>query len=197
MRHRRFIRLFLVALIPFLGCARAPKTFDAISVSPPVAVPTTTTRPPARVQLAARTSVATLARRAQVRHWNETVLVNAMVANAEAARLGSAQTASNEPAAPAAPTPPASADPSRAPCDGDLPPCWRIIGIESGGRWDAHNYGGCEGHDCWGPYQFSGSWAGKLGLPLDLWTTTHDQWVAAARALWNGGAGCGNWSACP
>lgn len=87
-----------------------------------------------------------------------------------------------------------------APCDGDLPPCWRIIGTESGGRWDAYNPGGCASHGvvygCWGPYQFGGFWAGKLGLPADLRTTTKEQWVNAARALWNHGAGCSNWSAC-
>lgn len=83
-----------------------------------------------------------------------------------------------------------------APCDGDLPPCWRIIGTESGGRWDAFNPGGCGGTGCWGPYQFGGFWAGKLGLPADLTQTTKEQWVNAARTLWNGGAGCSNWSAC-
>lgn len=87
-----------------------------------------------------------------------------------------------------------------APCDGDLPPCWRIIGTESGGRWDAYNPGGCVENGivwgCWGPYQFSGSWHGKLGLPWDLRTTTKEQWVNAARTLWSGGRGCSNWSAC-
>lgn len=85
---------------------------------------------------------------------------------------------------------------SGAPCDGDLPPCWRIIGTESGGRWDAYNPGGCSGTGCWGPYQFGGSWAGKLGLPNDLRKATKEQWVNAARTLWNGGRGCANWSAC-
>lgn len=83
-----------------------------------------------------------------------------------------------------------------APCDGDLPPCWRIYGTESGGRWDAYNPGGCSGTGCFGPYQFGGFWAGKLGLPNDLRATTKEQWINAARQLWNHGAGCGNWSAC-
>ena len=83
-----------------------------------------------------------------------------------------------------------------APCDGDLPPCWRIYGTESGGRWDAYNPGGCSGTGCWGPYQFGGFWAGKLGLPNDLRTTTKEQWINAARILWAGGRGCSNWSAC-
>jgi hypothetical protein len=83
-----------------------------------------------------------------------------------------------------------------APCDGDLPPCWRIIGTESGGRWDAYNPGGCGGAGCWGPYQFSGEWAGKLGLPTDLTQTTKEQWVNAARALYANGAGCSNWDTC-
>jgi len=81
------------------------------------------------------------------------------------------------------------------PCGGDLPPCWRVT-IESRGQWDAYNPTGCGGNGCYGPYQFSGAWAGNLGLPLDLSQTTHAQWVAAARELWANGAGCSNWSAC-
>jgi hypothetical protein len=83
-----------------------------------------------------------------------------------------------------------------APCGGDLPPCWRIYGTESGGNWSAYNAGGCDGHSCFGPFQFSGTWACKLGLPCDLRSATKGQWVNAARLLWNGGKGCANWSAC-
>jgi hypothetical protein len=81
------------------------------------------------------------------------------------------------------------------PCGGDLPPCY-VVQRESGGTWDAYNPTGCSGTGCWGPYQFGGFWAGKLGLPSDLSTTTKEQWVNAARLLWNHGAGCGNWAAC-
>ena len=81
------------------------------------------------------------------------------------------------------------------PCDGELTPCWRTR-IESGGTWNAYNPTGCGGNGCFGPYQFSGAWAGKLGLPLDLRTTTHQQWISADRELWAGGAGCSNWDAC-
>lgn len=81
------------------------------------------------------------------------------------------------------------------PCGGDLPPCWRVT-IESRGQWDAYNPTGCGGNGCYGPYQFSGAWAGKLGLPSNLALTTHAQWVEAARELWANGAGCSNWSAC-
>ena len=81
------------------------------------------------------------------------------------------------------------------PCDGDLTPCWRVR-IESGGTWNAYNPTGCGGSSCFGPYQFSGAWAGQLGLPLDLATATHAQWVAADRELWEHGRGGSNWSAC-
>jgi hypothetical protein len=81
------------------------------------------------------------------------------------------------------------------PCDGPHVPCWRV-NIESRGTWNAYNPTGCGGNGCYGPYQFSGAWAGKLGLPSDLTTTTPAQWVAAADALWANGAGCSNWSAC-
>jgi hypothetical protein len=81
------------------------------------------------------------------------------------------------------------------PCGGDLPPCY-VVDRESHGTWDAYNPTGCGGTGCFGPYQFGGFWAGKLGLPNDLRTTTHEQWVNAARALWNNGAGCSNWDAC-
>lgn len=82
------------------------------------------------------------------------------------------------------------------PCDGDLVPCWRVQ-IESRGTWNPPvTAANCGGHGCYGPYQFSGAWAGKLGLPADLSTATHDQWVNAARELWAGGDGCSNWDAC-
>jgi hypothetical protein len=82
-----------------------------------------------------------------------------------------------------------------APCDGDLPPC-AVAQRESGGDYGAFNPNGCGGHACYGKWQFSGAWAGKLGLPLDIASATPAQQDAAARALWAGGAGCSHWAAC-
>lgn len=89
------------------------------------------------------------------------------------------------------------------PCGGDLPPCW-VKNRESHGNYRAYNPTGCvwtakdgtRHRGCWGAWQFSGAWAGKLGLPDDLSTATPAQQDAAARQLWNGGRGCGNWAAC-
>jgi hypothetical protein len=80
------------------------------------------------------------------------------------------------------------------PCGGDLPPCSVLAG-ESGGNPHAVNWGGCGGNNCYGLWQFSGEWACDLGLPCDLLTATVEQQNAAARTLFAGGAGCGNWSA--
>lgn len=84
---------------------------------------------------------------------------------------------------------------SMEPCGGDLPPCY-VKQRESGGNYGAYNPHGCGGQGCYGAWQFSGAWAGKLGLPQDLSTATPQQQDDAARQLWNGGAGCGNWAAC-
>lgn len=173
-----------LVLAAAVGACSRPKTFDALTVRPPVARPTTTTT------TTTTTSPPQLA--AYREAWNEQVFLDAMVANAAAAERESISTSSVD----SNRTDVVAPTDGRAPCDGDLPPCWRIIGIESGGRWDAYNPTGCDGNGCFGPYQFSGAWAGKLGLPSDLWSTTHEQWVAAARELWNHGAGCANWQAC-
>ena len=95
------------------------------------------------------------------------------------------------PSAPAAPVPNVIGDA----CGGDLPPC-SVKARESGGDYNAYNPTGCGGRGCYGAWQFSGEWAGKLGLPLDLSTATPEQQDAAARALWANGAGCSNWDAC-
>lgn len=84
---------------------------------------------------------------------------------------------------------------SLQPCGGDLPPCY-VKQRESGGNYGAVNWSGCGGRGCFGAWQFSGEWAGKLGLPLDLTQATPAQQDEAARILWNHGAGCSNWSAC-
>lgn len=84
---------------------------------------------------------------------------------------------------------------SLQPCGGDLPPC-SVAWAESRGDYGAVNPTGCGGQGCFGKWQFSGSWAGKLGLPLDLRTATPEQQDNAARLLWAGGAGCSHWGAC-
>ncbi len=84
---------------------------------------------------------------------------------------------------------------SLEPCGGDLPPCW-VKWAESRGDYGAVNPGGCGGRGCFGAWQFSGEWAGKLGLPFDLSTATPEQQDEAARILWAGGRGCSNWDAC-
>ncbi len=90
---------------------------------------------------------------------------------------------------------PTASVPSLEPCGGDLPPCW-VAQKESGGSYTAYNPTGCGGRGCYGKWQFSGEWAGKLGLPEDLATATPEQQDAAARELWRNGAGCSNWGAC-
>lgn len=67
-------------------------------------------------------------------------------------------------------------------------PC-EIVMHESGG-----NYSTNTGNGYYGAYQFSSQWACRLGLPCDLASATPEQQDAAAALLWNGGAGCGNWS---
>lgn len=85
--------------------------------------------------------------------------------------------------------------PSLEPCGGRYPPCW-VAQRESGGSYAAFNAGGCGGNSCYGKWQFSGAWAGKLGLPDDLATATPAQQDEAAAQLWAGGAGCSHWAAC-
>lgn len=80
-------------------------------------------------------------------------------------------------------------------CGGDLPPCY-VMMRESGGSYGAFNPSGCGGNACYGKWQFSGAWAGELGLPDDLSQATPAQQDAAARQLWANGAGCRNWDAC-
>lgn len=85
----------------------------------------------------------------------------------------------------------APANPSLQPCGGDLPPCW-VAERESHGNYGAVSPDG----RYWGKWQFDLGWAGKLGLPADLSQATPEQQDNAARLLWAGGAGCGNWGAC-
>ena len=81
------------------------------------------------------------------------------------------------------------------PCGGQYPPCWRVQ-TESRGQYGAYNPSGCGGNGCYGKWQFSGAWAGKLGLPSDIAHATPQQQDNAARLLWAGGQGCSNWEAC-
>lgn len=81
------------------------------------------------------------------------------------------------------------------PCGGDLPPCG-VMKRESGGNPHAVNAGGCNGHGCFGLWQFSGEWDCKLGQRCGIATWSVDEQNAAARALWANGAGCSNWDAC-
>jgi hypothetical protein len=81
------------------------------------------------------------------------------------------------------------------PCGGDLPPCY-VMARESGGNPSAVNWGGCSGTNCYGLWQFGGFWDCKLGQPCGIASWTVEQQNAAARTLWAGGSGCGNWDAC-
>jgi len=77
-------------------------------------------------------------------------------------------------------------------CGGDLPPCY-IMMRESGGSLTAQNPNSTAS----GKWQFLDStWHSVTGLPgsaSDYDEATQD---AAARELWNGGAGAGNWACC-
>jgi hypothetical protein len=110
-------------------------------------------------------------------------------------RIRAEQAAAASPARSAVAVAPGPAPTSPGPCGGDYPPC-QVAQRESGNSYTAINPGGCGGQGCYGRWQFSGAWAGKLGLPLDLTQATPQQQDEAARLLWNHGAGCSNWSSC-
>jgi hypothetical protein len=121
----------------------------------------------------------------------------ARAAQAELERLAVEREASEraraDQSAPAVAPGPAPTTPG--PCGGDYPPC-QVAQRESGNSYTAYNPTGCGGQGCYGRWQFSGAWAGRLGLPLDLTQATPQQQDDAARQLWNHGAGCSNWSSC-
>lgn len=82
------------------------------------------------------------------------------------------------------------------PCGGtELPPCY-VMRRESGGNPNAYNARGCNGHGCYGLWQFSGAWACHFGLSCDIAHWTPDEQTSAARQLWNHGRGCTHWAAC-
>lgn len=80
-------------------------------------------------------------------------------------------------------------------CGGDLPPCYVML-RESGGSPTAYNPTGCNGHGCYGKWQFSGEWRCHFGLSCDIAHWTEAEQDYAARILWDHGRGCRNWSAC-
>ncbi len=82
------------------------------------------------------------------------------------------------------------------PCGNNVyPPCY-VAQRESGNTYTAYNPTGCGGSGCYGRWQFGGFWRGRLGLPYDIANASPQQQDAAARLLWNHGAGCSNWNAC-
>lgn len=82
------------------------------------------------------------------------------------------------------------------PCGGtELPPC-AVMWRESRGDPNAYNPRGCNGHGCYGLWQFSGEWACHFGLSCDIAHWTPEEQTHAARTLWDHGRGCAHWSAC-
>lgn len=128
------------------------------------------------------------------RRWNEAVFVIAVAQGVETA-AESVHAAEQRAQVTSSPDRGSAVSTSLEPCGGDLPPCY-VKARESGGSYTAYNPNGCGGYSCYGAWQFSGAWAGKLGLPLDLSTATPAQQDEAARRLWANGAGCSNWGAC-
>lgn len=154
--------------------------------------PVPTTRPVSTGPRSQRTTPHVPATAAQLRLWRDTIAWNAAAARARA----ETGTVSADQGASIVLPPPATISPSLEPCGGtDYPPCY-VAARESGGDYGAYNPHGCDGHGCYGKWQFSGAWACRLGLPCDLATATPEQQDNAARILWNGGAGCSNWGAC-
>lgn len=76
-----------------------------------------------------------------------------------------------------------------------LPPC-SVMRRESGGNPNAYNTRGCNGHGCYGLWQFSGEWACHFGLSCDIAHWTVDEQNHAARTLWDNGRGCSHWASC-
>lgn len=177
MHLRRPVLLSCFALVALLSCgSKSPKSFDVVATRGPV------TQKIVSLNVTAAANDAIRARQALT------------FAVGEASRrrnnlmqyLGSFRAAT--------PTPPEFQVAAVSPTS-SLPPDW-VIERESHGDYNAYNPTGCGGAGCFGRYQFSGAWAGKLGLPLDLSQATPEQQDAAARELWANGAGCQNWSAC-
>jgi hypothetical protein len=74
------------------------------------------------------------------------------------------------------------------PCGGDLPPC-SVMLLESGGDPNAYNPTGCGGRGCRGKWQCDPRTCSGTG--------TEAEQDDEARALWDDGAGCAHWDACP
>jgi len=182
VRFPRKQLIFVAAFALAVSACGRPKTFDVSKPRPPVERETpTVNRPQGFVNVTAA------AARAIETRQNEQVMF--LVAGANQAK-------NNPPSPGASPDNPTSVAPATSSgCGGDLPPCY-VKQRESGGNYGAYNPTGCGGAGCYGAWQFSGEWAGKLGLPSDLSQATPAQQDEAARQLWNGGAGCSNWGAC-
>jgi hypothetical protein len=179
VRLRRLVFLSSCLVLSFVSCSRG-KTFDLQVVPRKV--------PMSQVQYPNAFGAGQLA--VGIVRQNE----RAVVARVLAERV-SAHAAPSAGVVPPTSTPAALAT-SFSPCGGtDYPPCWRVQ-TESRGEYGAYNPTGCGGHGCFGKWQFSGAWAGKLGLPVDIAHATPQEQDNAARLLWAGGAGCSNWSAC-
>lgn len=163
------------------------KTFDEVAVKAtrPVAAEVVLPRPLVAQPIQAATIALTFQRYANEKLLADTVIWQEAAARRPAPPLRAA--ASVGPAVPLA---------AGDHCGGiDYPPCY-VSDRESGGSYSAFNPSGCGGNGCYGRWQFSGAWAGKLGLPSDLSTATPEQQDEAAKQLWSGGSGCGNWAAC-
>lgn len=183
MPLRRIAFLSFFAALAVLSCGSKPKTFD---VSLKHQGPEQTLPRPQIVDTFAAADMAIGQRRVEVFTWL------ASVHTEEQPHRPSAEPRSVV-SSPQSTT--AEASPSSMPCDGEYPPCY-VAQRESGNTYDAYNPTGCGGNGCYGRWQFSGAWAGKLGLPDDLSQATPEQQDAAARSLWANGSGCSNWGAC-
>jgi hypothetical protein len=81
--------------------------------------------------------------------------------------------------------------PSSGHCGGELPPCY-IMERESGGSLGAEN----PGSSASGKWQFLDSTWKNYGGYAHASDAPESVQDSRARELWNGGAGCSNWSAC-
>jgi len=85
-----------------------------------------------------------------------------------------------------------ASQPSSGRCGGVLPPCY-VMMRESRGSLTAQNPNSTAS----GKWQFLDStWRSVTGLPGSASDYSKAQQDAAAAQLWDGGAGCSNWSAC-
>lgn len=188
MRPYRSTILPFVVAFALTGCGRA-KTFDDSLTTRPTATVTATRagetptalgrplRPPLSPALAERET--------RRRVWNETIVVNAMVASAATTERVSIRTSSSD-------TNRTVVAAAGDRCGGDLPPCY-VKQRESGGDYGAVNPTGCGGYTCGGAWQFDPrTWAGYGGYQYAQ-DAPPDVQDAKARELWANGAGASHW----